>query len=78
MIKAKLTTGEIIELVKDCDCVTHNGPHWLHTNDLWKERNRKLLEADSYYGHINEEIARLNDKEYELVSRGIEEIIRED
>lgn len=76
MIKAKLTDGTIIELVKDCECIHHSGPHWLHANDLDKVQSKRLLDAGNILGHINNELARLADKEYQMVSRGIEEIIR--
>ena len=34
MIRFRLKSGEIIEAKKDCDCLTHEGPHWLHVLDL--------------------------------------------
>jgi TusA-related sulfurtransferase len=75
-MQAKLESGEVIELVKDCECCTHSGPHWLHMNDLWKHRNSELLQQGSLQGHIEEELRRLAEKEHELVSRGIVEILR--
>lgn len=71
-MQAKLTTGKIIELKQDCSCITHTGPHWLHMNDLWRERNRSLTGLGLY----QEEIRRLDEKEQYMISLGIEEIIR--
>lgn len=33
-IYATLTTGETVQLEKDCDCLTHEGPHWLHMDAI--------------------------------------------
>ena len=75
-MKAKLESGEIIELVQDCECITHSGPHWLHINDMWRNRNSELLHQGNLRAHIEEECRRLAEKEHELVSRGIVEILR--
>ena len=75
-MQAKLTDGTVIELAKDCECITHSGPHWLHTNDLWRSRNSELLHQGNLRAYIEEEYRRLAEKEHELVSRGIVEIIR--
>lgn len=29
---------------KDCECLTHDGPHWRHMDAIWKEQNRELLQ----------------------------------
>jgi hypothetical protein len=75
-MKAITTTGDTIELVKDCDCVTHNGPHWLHMNDFDKHRNSEMLERGNYRGHIECELRRLEELEHNMTSRGIVEIVR--
>lgn len=39
-MKALLTTGETVVLPKECDCRTHNEPHWVH---MWRaDRDRTL------------------------------------
>lgn len=61
---------EPFDLTKDCGCVTHGGPHWLHTDRLWRERNRALLvqagattdpvaSLQAYHAYLTEEHARL-------------------
>lgn len=40
-VKAELEDGSIVELEKECDCVTHDEPHWIHENDLTKKLLRK-------------------------------------
>lgn len=47
-IKAKLKTGEIVDLKNDCGCVLHNGPHWLHMDDVDKSLNQRLLENNQF------------------------------
>lgn len=42
-MRALLTNGEIVELAKDCNCITHEGPHWLHMSQIDKELNHKVL-----------------------------------
>ena len=41
MMRAELESGKIIDLVRDCECITHDGPHWLHMDQLSKQRNYK-------------------------------------
>jgi hypothetical protein len=43
-MKAQLTNGQIVELEKDCECVIHDGPHWLHMDAFDKAQNRELIE----------------------------------
>ena len=87
VIKARLTSGEIVELVKDCDCHEdlHIGPHWLHMNDFDRSQNEQMLcdaRADNnrvLYRHAAlMEIARLNEKGAYLMRLNIAEIIRPD
>lgn len=43
-MKARLTDGSIIELPKDCHCVgLHDGPHWIHADELEHKMNREIL-----------------------------------
>lgn len=74
-MKAKLIDGSVVELIKDCDCITHIGPHWLHMNNLWHERNQKLLDTGNLYGFMHEEVLRLEQKAYDMESKEISEII---
>lgn len=73
--------GSIIPAEKDCGCLDeiHEGPHWLHMDDVDKKLNKKYLErgdAASLQVFARLEIQRLQTKHRELVSRKIEEIIR--
>ncbi len=74
-MKAKLTDGTIIGLAKDCECITHSGPHWLHMDTLDKEQATEMLERGNVQGHISLELARLDRKLDEMISRGPEEIV---
>jgi len=39
-MKARLTDGSIVDLPRDCDCLTHDGPHWLHIDTYTKQRSQ--------------------------------------
>ena len=78
--------GGKVELVKDCDCIDHDGPHWLYSNDKWRESNAKLLEKaksgtpGSFYafsGAIAEESARLAARLHAFKIYGIERVFYE-
>ena len=74
-MKAELKNGEIIDLEKDCGCITHDGPHWLHMADMEKELNAPLR-TSSPYAFASQEKYRLASKLREMESRGIVRIIR--
>lgn len=44
MTKAKLEDGTIIQLERDCECITHRNPHWVHSDNFHREQNRKAIE----------------------------------
>ena len=31
------------EATKDCTCITHDGPHWMHEDRLWYKRNLEYM-----------------------------------
>lgn len=74
-MKFKLSNGDIVEAIKDCQCVTHEGPHWLHMDDLHKTKNQQYKENNPRAFIIGEQ-ARLKNKLYEMTSRQITEILR--
>lgn len=76
-IYARFSDGTVRELVKDCDCTNHIGPHWLAMDRRDRQANSEMLNAGNVQGFLIEDIARLNRKEFEMVSRGIDEIIPE-
>jgi len=91
MVFARLTCGRLVRLTKDCGCITHEGPHWLHTDRAYREANRKLVldafaKSPGIYGGVlgamrgfaGEERARLNAKLFAMKSRGISELFTED
>jgi hypothetical protein len=47
MIRARLNTGEVVELRKDCGCLDeiHSGPHWLHMNDFRRRQNEGAIRS---------------------------------
>lgn len=77
-MKAMLSNGSVIELKKDCECLAHDGPHWLHTDETRRLANKKLLEMGSFLacqGFAVEEQSRLRDKMAKMQALGIAEII---
>jgi hypothetical protein len=78
MLRFRLADGRTVVAEKDCTCLDtiHNGPHWLYTNDLWSERNHKLLATGNARGFISEDEARVKEKRWEMERRRIVEILR--
>lgn len=77
-MQAELMDGSIVELQKDCDCVTHAGPHWLHMDGLWRAMNQALLQpetARAWDAFVNEDLARLRVKRIEMERFGIKRLI---
>lgn len=86
--RARLVTGEIVVLNKECECVIHTEPHWLHHDRVLKELNRKPLDAALsdletcakgrqplllvMRGYIQEEILRLKLLQHEMKKRNID------
>jgi hypothetical protein len=80
---ARLKTGEVIVLKKDCECVIHDGPHWLHMDDLDKRLNAPLRaramqgESLAFHAYAEAELRRLDEKRRNMERQHIVEIIRE-
>lgn len=68
-MKARLKTGKVITLEKDCDCITHTGPHWLYMDEL----ERELCGTDA-----RAQIARLDRKLAKMKELDIAELISEE
>lgn len=61
---AEYADGSIRKLEKDCGCVIHDGPHWVHRDLV----SRRIHEAR---GDVDGEIARLDQKMREMENAGI-------
>lgn len=72
----RLMDGRVVATVNDCACLTHDGPHWLYANDLWRIANQRLYDAGNLQGYLIAEIARLHEKSWYMEREQIEEIIR--
>ena len=77
-IRFKLADGSIVDAVKDCDCITHAGPHWLHMDALTARLNAPLATAGGLapISYSQNELARLREKRYQMERQGIVEILR--
>jgi hypothetical protein len=62
---------------KDCECITHDGPHWLHLDALDWARNLELLKSGGVRGFVSEEAQRLGRKADEMERRGLARIPQE-
>lgn len=67
--RAELTSGEIVILEKDCGCVTHQGPHWIHSDDTYRSMNRDILERAC--GNADDIMARFDAGETITWSEGV-------
>lgn len=79
MLQARMKDGSIVELSKDCGCITHEGPHWIHADDLYREANKLLSSACTRLvsaGFAIEEQVRLQSKLQIMNAKGIVEVLR--
>lgn len=85
-MKAELTTGQVITLEKNCDCIDHNEPHWVHMDRVTHALNKKGLDPagkDRFQqwlgtlGYAKEEEARLGEKLRMFNNLGIVRLIEE-
>lgn len=80
--RARLENGEVVILEHDCDCVIHDGPHWLHMDDVDKRLNAPLRERAltgeplAFRAYCQAELRRLGEKRREMEQRNIVEILR--
>lgn len=86
-MKAELSSGEIVTLLKDCNCVTHNDPHWTYMDRVSRSLNRALVyEPDgtmkrslfALHGFAIEEEARCAQKIRDMQRHGIVRLIPEE
>lgn len=79
-MKARLRSGEVVTLKKECECICHNDPHWVYMDRLDRSRNRKILEDGTYLaavGFAQEDLIRVREKLRQMEARGIVELIAE-
>lgn len=81
-IFARLTTGEIIRLTKDCNCCCHDGPHFLWADNYWKNQNHLYAEEGKKKNNpliiesaAYEETRRLQEKQRFFRDRNIEKLL---
>ena len=74
----RLTDGSIVRAEKDCSCVTHDGPHWLHMDDLDKKRVQPFYESKQGFAIVALELHRLREKARYMEAHHIDEVIRGD
>jgi len=60
VVKAKLEDGSVVNLEKDCDCVLHDGPHWVYMDICDRQRTKKNIINRT--PDISLELMRLNEK----------------
>jgi len=76
----KLASGQLVKAEQD-DCGCAGGaahpdmPHWLHHDMIWREMNKVYLVQKNGLGFAYAEIARLKEKEYQMINHGVIEIM---
>lgn len=75
----EMENGEIVPAANDCGCITHNGPHWCHMDDWWRERNATFDQSTEagLRAFISEEYRRLREKRHNMESLKIVRLIRD-
>ncbi len=78
MIRFRLNDGSIVPAEKDCNCCIHEGPHWLHMDDIDRAINADMPMSTMHDIRAKAECEsrRLEMKSHEMRMRGIVEIIR--
>jgi len=61
-----LPVVDLTAMPKECQCITHEGLHWIEQDRLWFERNLELLRCGMQQGFLLEEIRRLQVKQQML------------
>ncbi|MBC8488474.1 MAG: hypothetical protein H8D45_20800 [Bacteroidetes bacterium] len=65
--------GNIIQLKKECGCIIHNEPHWIHMDRLIHKRNKQHLDNAKNKHSLRAvallETERLKEKEYQFKTR---------
>jgi len=77
-MKAELENGTIVDLEKECGCITHEGPHWIHMDKMDRERNKKLLMIGgdlATRGFLIEDLERVKQKRRNMELRKIRRLI---
>lgn len=74
---ARLDDGSIVTLEKDCSCLDHDGPHWLHSDRMFRQLNLQLLGPNMLQtqAFAIEEQARLSRKLSIMKARRIAELL---
>lgn len=75
MVKFQMRDGRVVDAAKDCECLLHSGPHWMHSDEAWKQVIADMRAAGNVAGAFIEDQARIREKRYQMESRGIERII---
>lgn len=75
-ITFRLADNSVVAAVKDCECRSHDGPHWLYDNDLWRSSNERLRTAGNIRGFIVADLARVKEKRWHMERENIAEIMR--
>ena len=82
---ARLGSGKLVRLSKDCGCITHEGPHFLYADRTARALNiAPFLERPdgitqlTFWGFAGEERSRLSNLGHALRINGIERLLTDD
>jgi len=74
-MRARLSSGQVVTLEKDCTCLTHEGPHWAYVDERERAEAARALKAREIFEHIFIEQARLQAKAWNMNRHGIVELL---
>ena len=74
-MRARLNSGQVVTLEKDCTCLAHEDPHWLYVDERERAEASRALKAREVFEHIFIEQARLQAKVWNMNRHGIVELI---
>lgn len=58
---------------KGCDCIIHDGPHWLHMDEIDWKASMRMLEEGNLRGYAVREDMRLRELVYQMKAHHIVE-----
>lgn len=67
---------DLRNLPRDCDCMTHDEPHWLYMDKLQAQMNLDILRRGGQLclrAYALEEAARLREKQFNLRRAGVKD-----
>jgi hypothetical protein len=81
-MRGRLRNGSVVELAKECLCLVHEGPCWVHRDRSWREHIDRMIVAAPLGDPVAQRAMELDDRarraqlEAEMGRRGIVELLQ--